>query len=168
MDRIRRPLVLTRPFLLRAKMDRFIQKSVWQLLLVALLITFGLSFRGRNWNTYGVLIFLGIALVLVGFSLLFIRWSAKRQEKKWGEKSLILEINATHVQVEALPGGDVILPWEQVKSRLNSSGWVFSIMPFPHYIFIERGSLSDEEHAQLKNWVVKMEPKPAQNTLNTD
>lgn len=168
MDRIRRPLVLTRPFLLKAKMDHFLQKSIWQLFLVALLITFGLSFRGRSWNTYGVLVFIGISLLLIGSGILLIRWAAARQAKKWGEKSLILEINPERVQVEALPDGDVLLPWSEVKSWLNASGWVFSFRPFPHYIFVERSSLSDEEHNHLKKWAVKLAPQPPKNTLNKD
>lgn len=164
MEKIRIPLILSRKYLLRAKMDRFFHVSIWRLLLAALLITFGLSFLGREWNTYGILIFLLVAGLFIGLDMAFIRWSAKRQEKKWAKISLIFEANPEGIRVDALPEGDVVLVWDEVKAHLNGTGWVFAIKPFPHYIFMDKTKLTDEENKHLKKWAVKLDAQPPANT----
>lgn len=164
MEKIRMPITLTRKYLLRAKMDRFFQLHIWRLLLAALLITFGLSFIGREWNTYGVLIFLLIAGLIIGLDILFIRWAATQQEKKWAKITILFEANAESLELDALPDGDLVLAWNEVKPQLTATGWVFSIKPFPHYVFIEKTKLSEEEHRQLKKWAARLDNPPPANT----
>ncbi|MBE7179182.1 MAG: hypothetical protein INR69_22455 [Mucilaginibacter polytrichastri] len=165
MDTIRKTVVFTRRYFMRSAMDRFWHKYVWRILLAALLITFALSFRGREWNTYGILIFLGFIAVFVGINIYYLRWTSRRDEKKWQQKEIWFEANADGIRLgPMLTGDDVTQPWTDVKAQLHSAGWLFAIAPFPHYFFLGRSKFSDEEHALLKKWAAKLDVQPPENT----